>query len=127
MTPDRSHSDKVGRVAKYRSSDALPAPEIFFLFCLAYYHLFPILALLGPNYFADLYPGPPYRYKNQRQWLFWSVHGSFGTSTPFLINNVFDPPPHRCQLFKTYTPTKICGGSFRLVNIKNVNVFFFVN
>ncbi len=43
MTPDRSHSDTVGRVAnkvrveggefyipKYRSSDALPPPEIFF-------------------------------------------------------------------------------------------------
>ncbi len=41
MTPDRSHSDTVGRVAnkvrvnpyfyvlKYRSSDALPAPDIF--------------------------------------------------------------------------------------------------
>ncbi len=51
MTPDRSHSDTVGRVAnkvrfgegeapfnpyfyvpKYRSSDALPPPEIFLLF-----------------------------------------------------------------------------------------------
>ncbi len=39
MILDRSHSDTVGRVAnkvrveggpKYRSSDALPAPEIFF-------------------------------------------------------------------------------------------------
>ncbi len=51
MTPDRSHSDTVGRVAnkvrveegfapfnpyfyvpKYRSSDALPAPEVFGVF-----------------------------------------------------------------------------------------------
>ncbi len=43
MTPDRSHSDTVGRVTnkvgyfygpKYRSSEALPAPEIFSSFCL---------------------------------------------------------------------------------------------
>ncbi len=54
MTPDKSHSDTVGRVAnkvrvegdeapfnpyfyvpKYRSSDALPAPEIFPIFAAA--------------------------------------------------------------------------------------------
>ncbi len=55
MTPDRSHSDTVGRVAKkvrveggeapfnpyfyvpkYRSSDALPVPEIFFLILISF-------------------------------------------------------------------------------------------
>ncbi len=65
MTPDRPHSDTVGRVAnevrveggenhgpKYRSSDALSAPKIFldapfFLFTVTCVFLISMMILLG--------------------------------------------------------------------------------